>query len=248
LAIVQAARPPAAALRFDPVHGLLGLAVVERDGFLGNVDHRRALAMAIDRDRIAAAFATPGWRSALTLLPSGATELATPAALASIDVSLPLRRRMAARLVADAKERPRLRVALPGGPGARMLFMRLRSDWNAIGIDVERVPLEADADLRLIDEVAPIDSAAWYLSRFTCAANPVCSETADIAIEAARTAPSMEARMRLFAEADTRLAEAVPYIPIAQPLRWSLVAPRLDGFRENARGVHPLPQLIRANP
>jgi peptide/nickel transport system substrate-binding protein len=246
LPIVQVARPPAAALRFDPVHGLFGLAVVEREGFLGNVDHRRALAMALDRDRIAAAFATPAWRTALTLLPSGGTELATPAAPASVDVSLPLRRQMAARLIAEAQERPRLRVALPSGPGARILFMRLRSDWKAIGVDVERVPLEADADLRLIDEVAPIDSAAWYLGRFTCAANPVCSETADIAIEAARTAPSIEARMRLFADADARLAEAVPYIPIAQPLRWSLVAPRLDGFRENARGIHPLPHLGRA--
>lgn len=245
LAFVQVAKPPATAMRFDPVHGLFGLAVVERDGFLGNVDHRRALAMAIDRERIAAAFGAPGWRIALALLPAGATELATPAASASLDLSLPLRRRMAVRLIADVRQRPRVRVALPPAPGAQILFARLRSDWNAIGIDVERVPLEADADLRLIDEVAPIDSAAWYLGRFTCAANPVCSETADIAIEAARAAPSIEARMRLLAEADTRLAEAVPYIPIAQPLRWSLVAPRLDGFRENARGIHPLLHLIR---
>jgi peptide/nickel transport system substrate-binding protein len=52
LPIVQVARPPAAALRFDPVHGLFGLAVVEREGFLGNVDHRRALAMALRWDRV----------------------------------------------------------------------------------------------------------------------------------------------------------------------------------------------------
>lgn len=241
--VVQVARPPAGAIRFDPVNGLFGFAVVERDGFLASVDHRRALAMAIDRDRIAALFASPGWRSTAALIPGGATEVTSPASPDSIDLPLPLRREAAIRLIADAQDRPSLRVAMPAGPGARLLFARLKRDWGAIGIDVTRVPLQADADLRLIDEVAPIDSAAWYLSRFTCAANPVCSETADIAIEAARTAPSIEARTRLFADADARLADAVPYLPIAQPLRWSLAAPRLDGFQENRRGIHPIADL-----
>jgi peptide/nickel transport system substrate-binding protein len=33
------------------------------------------------------------------------------------------------------------------------------------------------------------------------------------------------------------------FIPIARPLRWSLVTPNLGGFAENARAIHPLNRL-----
>jgi oligopeptide transport system substrate-binding protein len=36
------------------------------------------------------------------------------------------------------------------------------------------------------------------------------------------------------------------YIPIAQPLRWSLVAVRLRAFQPNARAWHPLTHLREA--
>jgi peptide/nickel transport system substrate-binding protein len=48
------------------------------------------------------------------------------------------------------------------------------------------------------------------------------------------------------AEADQSLADDQLYIPIATPLRWSLVAPRLLGFAENGVAIHPLNRLERA--
>jgi oligopeptide transport system substrate-binding protein len=33
------------------------------------------------------------------------------------------------------------------------------------------------------------------------------------------------------------------WIPLATPLRWSVVSPRLNGVRANNRGEHPLNRL-----
>src|SRR3546814_18057552 len=56
---------------------------------------------------------------------------------------------------------PALRVALPRGPGSTLLFGLVRHDLGMIGLAVERVDMAADADLRLVDEVAAYDSALW---------------------------------------------------------------------------------------
>ena len=47
-------------------------------------------------------------------------------------------------------------------------------------------------------------------------------------------------RSRRIAEADAVLNEDVPFIPIARPLRWSLVATRLRQWQPNSRAWHPL--------
>src|SRR3546814_17616591 len=62
-----------------------------------------------------------------------------------------------------------LRIALPAGSGSNLLFRILSSDFARIGVPSVRVDRDADADLRLIDEVAPYDSALWYLGRISCA-------------------------------------------------------------------------------
>ena len=115
--------------------------------------------------------------------------------------------------------------------------------WRAIGIDAVQVRSTDAADLRLIDAVAPADLADWYLSWFLCARGRPCSEEADKAFAIARSTTDPALRARMIAEAEQRLAAIAPFIPIAQPLRWSLAAPDLPGFRLNARAVHPLAPL-----
>jgi peptide/nickel transport system substrate-binding protein len=124
------------------------------------------------------------------------------------------------------------------------MFALLRADWAAIGVQAERVGMDANADLRLIDELAPAQTATWYLRHFTCDRSAICSEAADAALELARDAVHPVERAARIADADLRLAELVPYIPLAQPLRWSLVGARVTGFATNNRGVHPLNHLI----
>jgi peptide/nickel transport system substrate-binding protein len=235
-------------VRFDPVLGLFGLIFTDTAGFAGSVENRRALAMAIDRDALTARFEVPAWRKAETLLPEGVADLPTPARPDWIDTPLDQRRAIATEAVArwaQAEARPPVvRIALPDGPGSNLLFAAIRRDWRAVGVTAERVPAQAPADLRLIDQVAPADIGSWYLRRFSCAFSRVCSEQADTALIAARGAGTLAERARLLSEADARLAEITAFIPLASPLRWSLADPR-SGLQPNARGVHPINHLRR---
>ncbi len=57
-------------------------------------------------------------------------------------------------------------------------------------------------------------------------------------------APTLAERRESLGEADRLLADAVPFIAIAAPVRWLLVAPRLTGFQPNAFGRHAADQLV----
>ncbi|HEX6374121.1 MAG TPA: ABC transporter substrate-binding protein [Allosphingosinicella sp.] len=251
LPLARAAGAPAAQLRFDPVGGLLGLAFTAPDGPFARAETRQALAMAIDRPALAAAFDVPGLQVRQSLLPPGVEGLTRVSAPAWINQPLPARRLRAAALLREAAGeggRLRVRVALPDGLGYRLIFARLRRDWAEIGIEAVRVGAGAPADLRLIDEVAPAGLASWYLRHFSCQASRVCDPAADEMMAAARIAPDAATRRALLANADRILAGLGPFIPLTAPVRWSLVAPRLTGFRPNAFGRHPVGELVREQP
>ncbi len=137
---------------------------------------------------------------------------------------------------------------MPDTPGDRLVFALLRRDWRAIGVDAERVGPADRADLRLVDSVAPANLATWYLRHFTCDRSRVCSQEADALLEAARNTVSMPERRQLLGNADRLLNEAVPFIPLTAPVRWSLVSPRLTGFQPNPFGRHFAGALVAARP
>jgi oligopeptide transport system substrate-binding protein len=245
---VRAATPRPGRLRFDPVQGLFGLAVVGRSTFLGTSDVRQALAMAIDRRALADAFGLSGWSTTDNVLPARLDSAESPAVPDWSGSSLVQRRADAAARVfrwrAGARTPPVLRIALPQGPGTRVLLARLATDWGAIGVRITAVSMTAkDADLRLIDAVAPNTSANWYLTSLSCAAGLACDGQGDVALEASRAAPTLALRSARIAEADAVLAQRASFIPLGTPLRWSLVNPRLTGWKENAMGAHPLHRL-----
>ncbi|WP_430635237.1 hypothetical protein [Sphingomonas hankookensis] len=99
--------------------------------------------------------------------------------------------------------------------------------------------IDAPADLRLVDRVAPYDSARWYLAT----ACRDCSLEAMTLIAAVRDADNLPERAQLLATADAALTADVAFVPLARPWRWSLVASRLRAFQANARAVHPLNHL-----
>jgi peptide/nickel transport system substrate-binding protein len=238
LPIARAAEPPAEALRFDPVAGLYGLAFAAPEGLWASVEARQALSMALDREALVAALAVPNLQPRASVVPPGVEELGEPASPEWTGLEQAERRQAAAEVVArlGGAERPRLRVALPDGPAYRLVFAHLRRDWRAIGVDAERVAASAPADLRIVDEVAPVGLASWYLRHFTCAAAAICSAEADGMLEAARRAPNAAERRAGLAAADRAIAAAVPFIAIAAPVRWSLVSDRLGGFQANPFG------------
>lgn len=247
-------------IQIDPANGLFGFRVGRTSSPAMAPEIRQALSMALDRDALGAALGAPGWRPAQAILPPGLTDLAEPSrpfwaqAFANVrgtdrrayDQRVATARRIVAiwRSQQPGEGPLRVEVAMPAGPGSAILFAGIRRQWRAIGIDAVLVGFTDGADLRLIDEVAPADQADWYLSWFLCARGRPCSEEADKAFETARSAIDPAQRARMIAEAEQRLAAIAPFIPIAQPLRWSLAQPDLPGFRLNPRAVHPLAPLI----
>ncbi|MBX9795907.1 MAG: ABC transporter substrate-binding protein [Sphingomonas sp.] len=244
--LASAAGIAPANLRLDPAAGLFGLAVVDRSGFLATVENRAAVAQAIDRAALVAAFAA-GWQGTEQLLPAQLDAATLPARPDWVATPADQRRAVARAAVerwrtAHGGAAPQVRIALPAGPGATVLFGFVGASLSAIGIEPVRVALAAPADLRLIDAVAPYDSARWYLA-LAC---QLCSEEARANIAAARDANDLSTRAVFLAQADRALAADQAFIPLARPLRWSVVALRLARWQPNARAWHPLNQLRRA--
>ena len=227
----------------DPANGLFGLAVVNKSEALTNVNVRRALAMAIDRERLLGRFGLNTWRAHYAVLPSQLDSARPPAALEWVRLDIDARLARAKAYLADAGPVRVIRVALPSGPGTRLLFSAIAADWQKIGVSAVRVAMNEPADLRLIDEVAPQRTALWYLSRFACARGVACSPVAETALAAAVIAPLPEDRAAGLAEADAAIASEQLFIPIASPLRWSLVSPEMIGWRANSFAAHPLHHL-----
>lgn len=246
--IVRAAQLRANLVRIDPAQGLFGLAATRIRPFIKDDDMRKALSMAIDRRLLVAAFEAPGWQPVDRLLPAQLDSAAPPTTPPWVTDSIAerqteARRRIGAWTAARGALAP-LKVALPDGAGMTILFARLRADWGAIGVPAVRVRWnDRDADLRLIDEVAPSRSANWYLTRIGCDAGLPCSTDAEFALGASRAAPDLANRAAQLAKADEAATRWMAFIPLATPLRWSIVDPAMTGFRENSFAVHPLAGL-----
>jgi peptide/nickel transport system substrate-binding protein len=199
LPIARVAQLPRKSLRFDPTSGLFGFAIRNPD--LSPAE-RDALSLAIDRDRAVAMIAAPGQLKATTIAGS------------VLEPPLPQRRATALALLKGRQVH--VRVAMPTGPGSRLLFLLVARDWAEVGIQAQLVDSDArGADLALVDRVAPPGT----LATLACALGAGC---------------------------DPRDRQALinpPFIPIAAPVRWSLVAPTLDLFTENSLAAHPLDQL-----
>lgn len=242
--VLQAARPAPVNVRLDPAAGLFGLAVARREGLLATPEGRAAVAQAIDRAALTAAF-SPEWTAREAVLAEQLDSAVQPTAPPWAAVPPDQRRataraRVSAWRAANGGAAPVLRLALPPGPGGTLLWAHLAADLYAIGArPVRTVPGAPDADLVLVDKVAPYDSARWHLAE-ACGA---CTGEAAAQIEAARVAATLAERGRALAAADAALAADVAFIPLARPLRWSLVALRLRQWQPNARAWHPLNRL-----
>jgi len=247
--LLDAAKINANEIQFDAVPGLFGLMVVQAGPFLADKDNRTAIAMAIDRPKLLTAFDIVAWRETVTLVPESLPNRADIARPDWAAPSMDQRRSMAAASIANWKRangtiRP-LRVALPRGYGSRIFFARLRADLAAVGIEIERVTADRPHDLRLIDLTAQQSSPSWYLDQLSCKFAAICSARADAIVAEARMTQDMAMRAQLLGQAEAEMQSTVGFIPIANPLRWSVVRPGLLGHFANGRGWHLLQYLGR---
>ena len=233
-------------IRLDPVAGLFGLAVVHGDGFLAKPENREAIAMALDRDALIGAFNIGGWTATTRILNPGLEGDNGTVGERWAGRSIEERRSQAAGRVAQWKAAHgtvTLRIALPAGPGADLLFERLGTDLKAAGLDVQRVAAAADADLRLVDRMARYDRPGWFFNQLSCAnAHALCSVAADKLVAQAQAEPVTAKRSEVYAQAEAQLTTENTYIPFGAPIRWSLVSTS-SGFAPNRWGLHPLMPL-----
>jgi ABC-type oligopeptide transport system substrate-binding subunit len=235
--------------QLDPVPGLFGLMIMEAGPFLSAAANREAIASAIDRPRLLSAFAVGPWRESLTLAPEtlrNRGEIARPS-WTSLNMQA---RKAAARFTITRWEAENgavraLRIAMPRGPGARVLFAFLKADMAAIGLEAQRVDAGQPADIRFVDRVADLSSPSWYLDQMSCLNTKLCSSNADRLVAEARLQSDPELRKQRLAEAEIELQSLRNFIPIANPLRWSVARDGLLGFAPNPRGIHPLQYLGR---
>lgn len=240
-------------VQLDPVAGLFGIQVVDAGGFLADPLRREALALAIDRDGIVGAFSIGGWQPTTRLIPGDVPEDAgmdpsTSPGERWLGTTLDQRRALARQRVqawiASGQPAPVLRLAMPDGPGSRLVFDRLLGDFAQIGVRLERVGLEDRAQLRLVDSVARYGRAAWFLDQVACTVEPAgCSAQADALAAQARAERDGRVRAILLGQAAAAAIAANGYLPIARPLRWSLVRSGVGGFAPNPWGWHALPPL-----
>lgn len=235
-------------IRFDPVQGLFGLALSPDTPMFEDPHVREALSMAIEREAIVGYFEMSRWKISEQIVPQQFDLPHPPTAPGWGGMSLEDRRNLAAGVMtrwrAQHDGRPlELTIAMPPGPGTRLLFLALKLQLEAIGIGVKQV--ESDADLTLIDEVAPYDGAAWYLGRISCARKVHCSEEAEALLKRSVEAETMAERLTLLGQAEPLIQAHNGFIPLATPVRWSLAGSRLDGFEPSSRGDHSLRGLIR---
>jgi ABC-type transport system substrate-binding protein len=246
LPYAYAAKLPRNSLRFDPVGGLFGLLPTKADGPLASRDVRQLLSQAIDRDALVAALNVPGLAARATVLEPGLDGMIAPVQPAWFGTALTDRRPAlvaTAQRLSPGKERPTIRLLLPDGPGSDILLGRLASDWGAIGFSVERAKTLGEADLRLVDAIAPSSSAAWYLRSFHCGVAALCDPEVDKLLDAARSTPVPAQRYALLSDAAGNIDDDQLFIPLAAPVRWSLVGDRIQGFAGNRYARHTLTDL-----
>jgi len=233
----------------DPAIGLFGLMVRRSEGFLDSPERREAVAMAIDRDGLMAPFNLGGWTPTTRLVASG-----LPADLGTIgerwqEMSLAARWNTASARVAAWKaergaDKVELSIELPEGPGSALLFESLGGDLAGAGITLVRARPGQQGQLYLFDRVARYAGAGWFLGQFACSLRRgICSESADALARKALSAADPAESAALFAEAEAELTALNGFIPLGQPVRWSLVRAGFSGYAPNPWVFHSLPPM-----
>jgi len=235
-------------VQLDPVIGMFGMMIESEQGFLAEPPNREALALAVDRDALIAAFNIGGWQPTTRIVAAGVPGDLGTVGERWVGMAMAERRALAAERVArwraTGQAAPVLRIAMPSGPGSQLVFDRLGADFAAIGIKLTRVAEGAPAELRLTDVAARYGRPAWFLNQLACSVHPpACNEVGDARLAEARAAKDPRERAALLGEAEAEITAANGYIPIARPLRWSLVRSNVAGFSPNPLGWHPLPPL-----
>ena len=236
-------------VRLDAALGLFGLHVRHADGLLATELGREAIAMALDRPQLIAAFNIGGWvpttRVVAPGLPGDPGYVGERWGERTVeDLRSVAAGRVAAWRRANGGAEARLSLEMAQAPGLDMLFRELAAQLATIGVRLERAREGTPADFVLVDRVARYAEPRWFLNQFNCSlGSGLCDADADFLVQQAMAEIDPVARATSIAEAEAALTLSNVYIPFGSPLRFSLVRGDVDGFASNAWAFHPLPPL-----
>lgn len=233
-------------VRVDPAIGLFGMQVRRAAGFLARRENREVLALALDQQELLGIFNVGGWNATTRLVPPG---LSVDSGLveerwqnvAIDDRQAAAAQRVAAWRAANGNAPVRVTLAMGQAPGLDLLYRELARQYAIVGIRLDRVAEGAPADLELVDQVARYAAPTWFLNQFNCALRRgLCESGADALVAEANSTADPQARAGLMARAEAQLTLSNVFIPIASPLRFSLVRGTVDGYAPNNWAWHPL--------
>jgi len=211
---------------------------------------RRALALAIDHDALAAV-AFPGGAPAGGLVPP---------ALWGYDRSLPPYRHdpsAARRLLAEAgypngfsTELWAMPVSRPYVPNGRRAAAMIQADWAKVGVRARIVTYEwgeylkrtrdGDAPVAMLGDIWDYPDPSEVMLEFVCHAPAnaahFCDPAYDAAVQRANVVTDQPERARLYQQAQQAMYRAVPLVRLANVTVYVPVRREVQGFRPQALG------------
>jgi oligopeptide transport system substrate-binding protein len=219
---------------------------------------RRALALAIDRQRIVK-YVTRGDESPLgTFSPAVAGYRPTPRIPLDGSGLAEARRLLEQAGYPGGRGLPPIELRVAAAANNRKVFEAIQEMWR-VGLGVS-IPIAAEEAKVLYADVAAgnfsLASASWgadYLDPKTfldlwesaSAFNPTgfADPEYDRLIEQASAEMDLPRRYRTFGKAEDRLLDAMPVIPLYAPQRQFLLSPRVHGWFANDQDVHPWKEI-----
>lgn len=220
---------------------------------------RKALAMAIDRERIVTAVFGPGERPSRSFVPSGLETATGYRPAEGPEENVPDARRLLAEAgFPGGRGFPKITISFNADEGHQMVAELVQSQWKErLGIDVGLEAMEwgsfLDAQSRLdywvgragwvADYVDPNTFLDLFTSTNANNQTGFSSSRYDDQIALAATETDRNARNAAFQAAETILMEELPVIPVYVRSSRNLVAPWVRGFVGNPLDWHPIESL-----
>ena len=218
---------------------------------------RRALSMAVDRERLSGKILQAGEPAAFCLVPPGVVNYPAPGCADFGPWPQPRRIEEARRLLAAAgfgASRPLvLRLRFANSETQRRLALAMAAMWQPLGVRAELVGADMKAhQLALQQGDFDLARAAWYaedrdpqsfLALLDSRAGVInvsrfADRDYDALLDRAAKSVDLAARAGLLAEAERRAMALQPVAPLYVYVSRRLIAPRVQGWVDNPRGVH----------
>lgn len=239
-------------LRADPFLDIYFYRINTARPVLSDVRVRRALSLALDREQLVSGLLKGGQRPATAFVPPGAGGYEPPAVLRH-DLAT-AKSFLAEAGYPEGQGLPVFELLYNTSENHRRIAEALQQQWRALGVQVRLINQEfaslLDArragDFQLVRSgwVADYDDPISFLALFTKDSAQNFTAWSDPAYDhalyqAART-PDRAARHALLRDAETRLLEAAPILPLYVNTHVYLLHPSVRGWHPTLLDRHPL--------